>query len=115
VQAPGGERYTGIRITGNALQQIIEGGAEVREVPREEALRAAAARGVALDEVPAEAWGKPWFIVKGGVGLPNLVNAEIEVYVHPNWTVAAGYGAGLLPSVFSASVRWRPDATCWGC
>jgi hypothetical protein len=116
IQTPGGDRYTRVQMTGYAIRELLDSPrVQVREVTREEAVRAAAARGVELPVVGPEEWDRPWFIVKGGIGLPNLLNAEIEVYVHPNWTVSAGYGVGLLPSVFSASVRWRPDATCFGC
>ena len=116
VRTPGGERYTSVNLTQAALVELVQApGAQVREVTYEEAAAEARVRGIELPVVGPEAWGKPWFLVKGGIGLPNLVNAEVEVFVHPNWTVSAGYGAGLLPSVFSASVRWRPDATCFGC
>lgn len=60
-------------------------------------------------------YGRPWFIVKAGIGIPNLVNAHVEVFVDRNWTVELGVGAGLLPMGFESSIRRRPEATCWDC
>ncbi|HTL11234.1 MAG TPA: hypothetical protein VL588_02020 [Bdellovibrionota bacterium] len=60
-------------------------------------------------------WGRPWFIVKAGLGLPNLIGAYIEIFVRREWTVGIGTGTGLLPPVIEGTIRWRPDATCWGC
>jgi len=57
----------------------------------------------------------PWFILRAGIGLPNLVFASIEIYVKREWTVELGAGAGLLPSIFEGAIRYRPEAMCWGC
>lgn len=94
---------------------------EISELDDEEARALAESRGIELPAVPAGRdendgnWGRPWFVVKAGVGLPNLLNAHVEIFVHRNWTVEVGGGWGLLPMAVEGSIRWRPDATCWGC
>ena len=113
-----GDRYERVSLTAAAVQEAMNApGAEVRQVSEAEAVATAAAHGVTLaaPAVGSPAWGHPWVIVKAGIGLPANLNAEIEVYVNDNWTVGGSAGTGLLGTVFSATVHWRPDATCWGC
>lgn len=106
---------TPARVTRAALTEMVRTGqAEIVEVRTAEAMKIAAAHGVVLN--PAKTgYDHPWFIVRAGVGLPNLVSAHLEVFVSDHLTLEVGTGAGLLPSVYEGSIRWRPSATCFNC
>lgn len=118
VAEPTPEAHAPVILTHTVVRSILRTpGTEVREVTEEEVIAEAAARGVTI---PATAktsvnYGHPWFIVKGGIGVPGNLNVDVEIYVHDNVTVEVGVGGGLLGTFYNGSVRWRPDATCWGC
>ena len=112
------EQYRTVSLTSGAVKDLIANpGTTVTQVTAEEAVQAAAARGVALPAPTAggKNYGHPYFIVKAGIGLPALINAEIEVYITDNITLEGGVGGSLGGTIFTGSVKWRPDATCWGC
>jgi hypothetical protein len=89
-------------------------GTDVQELTEAEAQALAAERGVALT-ASGDDYGRPWLVLKGAIGLPNLLAAYVEVFVARTWTAELGAGVGLLPTVFEGSIRWRPEATCWDC
>lgn len=72
------------------------------------------AEGVEIHRIVDE-WGRPLVVAKLGIGLPGNVNAQLEIYVAETVTVEAGGGTGLLGHAVMGAVRWRPEATCWGC
>lgn len=107
---------TRARFTSDAVAGIIASGQyEAEKVSDGEAHALATSRGVVLPESAPGDYGRPWFIVKAGIGLPNLISAHVEIFVRDDLTVELGAGTGLLPTVYEGSVRWRPHATCWGC
>ena len=57
----------------------------------------------------------PAVIARAGIGLPNLVGGQLEVFVADAWSVEVGGGMGLLPGTVTLGTRWSPEATCWGC
>ncbi len=63
--------------------------------------------------VTLKPWGHPWVIIKAGIGVPGNINAQIEIYVHQNWSFEVGAGTGLLGTYYNGTVRWHPDATTW--
>lgn len=65
--------------------------------------------------LPARDWNHPWVIVKAAIGVPGNINAIVEVYVGDTITIEVGAGTGLAAHVFTGAIRWRPEATCWGC
>src|SRR5262245_60620548 len=81
---------------------LVSGKYESEELTQEEAEALAKERGVPMPAAPAGAanYGRPWVIVKAGIGLPNLLAAAVEIFVHRNVTVEVGAGVGLLPTVF---------------
>jgi hypothetical protein len=112
------DEYQPVALTRAAVAEAMASpGAEIRVVTEDEARAAARVRGVDIPEVSPESagYGRPWFIIKLGIGLPTLIGADIEVYVHDRWTVEGGVGFGIAGLTFMGAVRWRPEATCWGC
>lgn len=61
---------------------------------------------------PAEAWPRPYAIVKLGVGIPGTPGFSAEVFLRDSLTVEAGGGNGPIGAYGSLGARWRP---CWGC
>ncbi|MCP4682738.1 MAG: hypothetical protein GY864_10430 [Desulfobacterales bacterium] len=55
------------------------------------------------------------FTAKLGFGIPGLVQGGMEVFVNDHFTAEAGIGKAPLNMVYTAIVRWRPEATCWKC
>ncbi len=106
--------HTRVAVSLGAVSEFLASpDTEVRRATPDEVIAEANARG---DRAMASgAYSRPWFIVKVGIGMPNLVSAHLEVFVADNISVEVGAGAGLLPSVYEASIRWRPEATCFGC
>ena len=89
---------------------------EREELTTDEARSRALSAGIELPEIESESqFEHPWVVLKGGIGIPNLVSAQIEIFVHRNWTLNLTSGRGLLPAYYEGLIRWRPDATCWGC
>ncbi|MCC7440697.1 MAG: hypothetical protein IT285_03625 [Bdellovibrionales bacterium] len=108
------------KLPNEALIEVAqpEGDVAVRAVfdrPTVAAILASGDYEISSEPVAEDEWGRPWFVLKAGIGLPNLVSASVEIFILREWTIELGTGAGLLPSVFEGSIRWRPDATCWGC
>lgn len=72
-----------------------------------------------LQTAPASAApppARPTAILRAGVGLPNLLSAQAEVFVSESWSIEVGGGVGLLPATVTVGTRWTPQATCWlGC
>jgi hypothetical protein len=64
---------------------------------------------VALD------WEHPWVVLKLGLGTPGNINLGVEVQATQNFALEVGAAAGLGANALEAGLRWRPDATCWGC
>ncbi len=115
---PVSDQFSTVSLTSGAVSDLMSSpGVSVTLVSANEILRAAAERGVALTVPPSDRkdYGHPYFIVKAGIGLPALVNAEIEVYITSNITVEGGVGGSLGGTIFTGALKWRPDATCFGC
>ena len=87
------------------------------EVTEEEAVQNAKENGLALRrrEKDDPQFGRPWFILKTGFGLPNLINMHFEVFVSDRISLEIGGGMGLLPTMYEGNIRWNPAATCWNC
>jgi len=62
-------------------------------------------------------WERPFLMMKGVVGIPDLVGGRLEVLLpRVPVTVEAGVSVnGLIGNVLALAVKARPDATCWGC
>jgi hypothetical protein len=89
---------------------------EPEELTDDEARARALPAGIELPAIQSQAhFDHPWVVLKAGIGIPNLVSAQIEIFVHRNWTLNLTTGRGLLPAYYEGLIRWRPEATCWGC
>lgn len=103
------------QVTAAAVTDLVRSGqAVVVQVNTAEAMKRAAISGVILSPEKTR-FNRPWFIVRGAVGLPNLVSAHLEVFVNDTLTLGVGAGSGLLPPIYEGSIRWRPKATCFNC
>jgi hypothetical protein len=58
-----------------------------------------------------EAWPRPLFILKAGLGLPGLPGLAAEVFLRDSLTLQVEGGTGLVGAYGATSVRFRP---CWG-
>jgi hypothetical protein len=57
----------------------------------------------------------PLILVKGGLGMPLLVNGRLEVFFVPEWSAELGGSWGLIPNGIITGVNYRPHWMCLGC
>ena len=84
---------------------------ERRDLTADEGAEILAREGVLFE---SKDYGRPLVELVAGIGMPNLLNARVEVSVADSWSVGLGGGIGLLPAAVEATVRWTPPGLTLG-
>ena len=96
-----------VKLQGLAKEVIIT----ARELSADEGSELLAREGVLYED---NAYGRPLVEIVAGIGMPNLLNARVEVSVADSWSIGLGGGIGLLPASVEATVRWTPPGLTLG-
>ncbi len=100
-----------------AAQSMVENGAQLEEVSENEAIARAASHGIMLEPNAKGSpnYGRPWAIIKAGMGIPSGINLLAEIYINDNWTIEPGVNVTVSYGAVMLGTRWHPDALCWNC
>ena len=105
-------------ITPEALKAILKHKKTITiQLSEEEAIALATAHGIKLKPRVKDdpAYGRPWVVVKLGIGAPSMINAMVEVYINDAWSIQPHVNLGLIYSATLIEGRYHTEKLCWNC